>query len=333
MSRSTLEITNHGMAQAVLAARRWLGATTPNPPVGAAALDADGVVLAVAAHEKAGQPHAEAALLAKLRESGLLEKTHTLCVTLEPCNHHGRTPPCTEAIISSGIKHVAIGTADPNPKVAGGGSACLQAAGIAVTENILQPQCQQLIAAFAHAVSTGRPWITVKRALDTNGSMIPPPGQKTFTSPASLKLAHQLRKRADVIMTGSGTVLADYAEFTVRHIPDYPGKERWLAVLDRRRRVPQGYYTAAEERGFIPLPCHDWLETLDYLGEQGQREILLEAGPKLTQAVLESDLWCMKVTIQAFEAADQITVEYNPLYLPPAITANWQWQDMLPLEE
>ena len=111
------------MKAAIARAEEFAGATSPNPPVGAVALDETGKIIASAAHERAGEPHAEAALISLCEAQGLLQRVHTLVVTLEPCNHQGRTGPCTEAILKSGIKRVAFGATDPNPKVAGNGAA------------------------------------------------------------------------------------------------------------------------------------------------------------------------------------------------------------------
>lgn len=311
------------MRQAWEAANAFRGATAPNPPVGAAALDAQGNLLGTAAHERAGTAHAEAKLLAQLEATGQVGKIHVLLITLEPCNHQGRTPPCTEAILRHRIPSVVYGTPDPNPRVAGGGAKRLQDAGIATT---LIPQnseegrlCQMLIAPFAKWSRTAIPWVTVKTAYQSDsGSMIPPQGQKTFTSPESLLLAHQLRKRADALLTGSGTVLADRPQFTVRHTADHPDKRRAIAVLDRRGRVPTSWYEAAATRGFDPLlpSPTSFKDALQRLGALGCLEVLVEAGPRLTQSILDSGLWDEQVSIYAAAAggsdSDRVEIRYNP---------------------
>ena len=313
MASSALPITSIQAAfeAALSEARRFEGATAPNPPVGAVALDSEGKILSVQAHRKAGTAHAEAAVIEDLRARGELSKVHTLVVTLEPCNHHGRTPPCSEAITGAGIKRVIAGCADPNPKVAGGGAERLRAAGVdfrflgdlgsaELGLASLVKSCELLIAPFAYRQRTGLPWVTVKQAISFQGSMFPAPGLKTFTSESSLILAHELRKRSDAILTGSGTVISDRPLFTVRRVPDHPGKRRWLVVMDRRRRVETelpDWCRAAEERGF-DLKFGDDLETtLKDLSEQGVMEALLEAGPSLTEVVLQSDFWCRHVLI------------------------------------
>ncbi len=247
------------MAQAVEAAEAFRGATAPNPPVGCALLDRDGAVLVVAAHRRAGTAHAEAAAIAQCRDAGTIDQVDTVVVTLEPCNHWGRTPPCTEAILSTPARTVVIGTRDPNPRVEGGGAERLARAGLSTAwlpetpgpvAAALSARCIDLIAPFAKRATTGRPWVTVKQALDASGSMIPPPGRKTFTSEAALRYAHVLRKRADAILTGSGTILADHPEFTVRRVPDHADRIRQLAILDRRGRVSADFLSAAASRNF-----------------------------------------------------------------------------------
>ena len=322
----------HAMRLAALAARQWLGATYPNPPVGAAALDAEGNVLAVAAHRKAGTPHAEAALLELCRAQNLMARIHTLAVTLEPCNHQGRTPPCSAAIIAAGIKHVAIGALDPNPHVKGGGVEALRLAGIEIVSGVERELCEQLIYAFAHSVGTGRPWVTLKVALNEDGTMLPPHGEKTFTSPDSLRFAHRLRKRADAILTGSGTILADDPHFTVRHVADYPDRPRILAIMDRRRRVPQTWLDAAAARGLTPLVFGDLSAAMAELARREIREVLVESGPALSQAVRDSGLWCMETTIQQ-GAPDRITTLYNSLAALPFAPQSWPWENMLPNED
>ncbi|EJL38250.1 riboflavin biosynthesis protein RibD [Caulobacter sp. AP07] len=296
-----------GFRQALTAAEAFAGATAPNPPVGCAVLDARGVVLACAAHQQAGGLHAEAAALAVCRETGLIDRVHTLIVTLEPCNHHGRTPPCVEAILASPVQAVWIGARDPNPAVAGEGGARLARAGLEVAfagdldhrdATGLSRQAARLIAPFVTWSVHGRPWLTVKQALTAEGGMAPPAGARTFTSQASLALAHQLRRRADAIVTGSGTILADAPLFTVRHVPDPRRAPRRLAVLDRRRRTPAAYLDAARRHGF-EVSLHDDIPALlADLAASGVLEALVECGPTLLDAFRAADLWDEHVTIR-----------------------------------
>ena len=294
-------------AEAVRLASEHAGATSPNPPVGCVLLDAEGRTLAAAAHRKAGDLHAEAAAIALSRENGTFHRIHTVVATLEPCNHTGRTPPCADAILGTPARELWIGASDPNPHVAGGGAARLAAMGLSVRflDGLADPRTRplaasvrKLIAPFAKRVRTGLPWVTVKQAIDRAGSMVPPPGRRTFTSDVSLDLAHALRRRADAILTGSGTVLADAPEFTVRRVPDFPGKRRQLVILDRRARVPSTYLDAARARGFDVSVQGSPPEALARLGEAGALEVLVEAGPQLTAAVLAGGLWDEHVLIQ-----------------------------------
>jgi diaminohydroxyphosphoribosylaminopyrimidine deaminase/5-amino-6-(5-phosphoribosylamino)uracil reductase len=300
-------------------AELYRGATSPNPPVGAAALDQSGRILAVAAHQRAGEPHAERLLLERLENLGLLQKLHTVVVTLEPCSHHGRTPPCTEALLAANVARVVFAVRDPHPK-AQGGEAVLRRAGVEVVclaDSASSPEFQAVerqLGPFLKVVRTGIPWITVKRALDEKGGMVPPPGQKTFTSPESLRLAHLLRRRADAILTGSGTVLADQPEFTVRHVTDHFGKKRILVIADRQRRVERDapeYLEAAHARGFEVLLTPDWRQELRELSKRGVLEVLVEEGPELSDAVLRlewDEHWVFQKTR---EGSDAVSINFR----------------------
>ena len=309
-------------ARAIAAAVDYAGATSPNPPVGCTLLDASGNILAVEAHRKAGDLHAEARAIATCQAAGTIDRIHTVVVTLEPCNHHGRTPPCAEAILSTPAREVWIAETDPNPRVEGGGSTRLAAAGLSVRflsdldhpeASRLASEAERLIAPFAKWVTIGLPFVTIKQALDETGAMIPPVGQRTFTSETSLTLAHRMRRRADAILTGSGTILADNPEFTVRRIPDHPGKSRILAILDRSGRVPSDYLTEAARRGLRPMLFADINEALARLGTEGVQEVLVEAGPRLTAAILATDLWDEHVAIRKLGTGvpDHITTSRN----------------------
>lgn len=311
-------------ARALDLARAHEGATAPNPPVGCILLDALGQELASGAHRRAGLLHAEAEAIAQARAAGLADNIDSVVVTLEPCNHHGRTPPCAEAILSTGARHVWIACRDPNPKVAGGGAERLRAAGLDVhflsdlhhpQAAVLLGEANRLLAPFAKRSQTGVPFITIKQAISASASMVPAAGRKTFTSSSSLDLAHRLRRRADAILTGSGTVLADNPLFTVRRVPDHPEKQRMLAILDRRRRVTETYLDAARQRGFALHLADDVHHALQAIGEAGGMEVLLEAGPTLTAHLLTIGLWDEHVLIEQaanLDGTDRVTVRHNP---------------------
>lgn len=308
--------------RAIAAASEYAGATSPNPPVGCVLLDASGNILAVEAHRKAGDLHAEARAIATCQAAGTTDRIHTVVVTLEPCNHHGRTPPCAEAILATPAREVWIAETDPNPRVEGGGAARLIADGLSVRflSELDHPdaarliaEAERLIAPFVKWVTTGLPFVTVKQALDETGSMIPPQGQRTFTSETSLTLAHRMRRRADAILTGNATILADNPEFTVRRLPDHPGKTRILAILDRTGRVPATYLTEATRRGLRPMLFTDIGDALARLGNEGVHEVLVEAGPTLTTAILSTDIWDEHVAIKKAGdgGPDHITISRN----------------------
>ena len=149
--------------------------------------------------------------------------------------------------------------------------------------------------------------MTVKQALNAQGSMIPPQGQKTFTSERSLRFAHELRKRSDAILTGSGTVLADEPLFTVRRVPDHLEKSRWLILLDRRNRVPELYLAKAHLAGFRVVRFLDLQKSLEFLGSQGVLEVLVEAGPELTRSILDGGFWDTHVLIETSPSGERVT--------------------------
>lgn len=282
------------MQLALTEAARWRGSTSPNPPVGAVLLTECGRMISIGAHERAGLPHAEVCAIEKARAQGQLQKAHTLVVTLEPCTHFGRTPPCVDAILNTPhlkIRRVVIGCLDPNPEVHSKGVQRLRDAGIEVIEGVLQTECEDLISAFRQKQVSGQPWLTIKTAMQSNGSMIPEPGEKTFTTSRQLDLAHSLRKRSDAILTGSGTVLQDQPEFTVRRVPDFEGKKRRLYVLDRRGRVSSDYLQEAEARGLEAHRENSVENVLNKLSQTDALEVLVEAGPTLSCDLLEQGLW------------------------------------------
>ncbi len=311
---------HEGRLRALAAARERLGATAPNPAVGAAVFSVEGEVLGIGAHLGAGRPHAEVEALRTCGEA--LGRAHAVFVTLEPCNHQGRTPPCTAALLQAGVRAVWIGALDPNPHVRGGGADALRQAGVQVRlmaesaspdERRLGHHCEDLIAPYTHWLRTGRPYVTIKRVFDAAGRMEPPPGRKTFSSHRLLEYAHRLRRESDVLLTGSGTVLADRPEFTVRYDLDTRTSPRRLSICDRRGRVDDAYLAGAMGRGLLPRIVADIEAELDLLGAEGAHQVLVEAGPTLTGRMLDRGLWNRLVTIrQISPEEEQVTVERRP---------------------
>lgn len=291
------------MAMAAAEADRFEGGTRPNPPVGACVVRA-GQVLGVAAHERAGGTHAEIAAMKRAVEvfGGEALRRATLYVTLEPCNHQGKTPPCTGAILESGIRRVVIGARDPNPAVRGGGAGVLKTARLDVTEGVLAEKCERLIAPFRKWALTGRPWLVHKLALrlDDEGrpTMIPPPGEKTFSGPDALREAHLERRRCDAILTGIGTVLSDRPRFDVRNVDPHAGKSGIVAVLSRRgRKIPEVWAEEQRARGTEVLELTDFDAAMAALGERGCHRVLVEAGPTLSRFVEASGAWDERLVI------------------------------------
>jgi len=222
------------MRQAVELARRGRGLVEPNPMVGAVVIAADGHTIAGTGwHERYGGPHAEVGALAA---AGAAARGGTLVVTLEPCCHHGQTPPCTEAIQAAGIARVVVGAGDPFPAVAGRGIAALRAAGIVVEVGLRTAETTRLIAPFSRLVTANRPWVIAKWAMTLDGHVAPPRGADRWISSAeSRELVHVLRGRCDAIAVGIGTALADDPLLTARP----PGPRTPLrVVLDGAARLP-----------------------------------------------------------------------------------------------
>ena len=221
------------MRRALELAGRGAGHVEPNPQVGAVVVAADGTIVGEGWHAVFGGPHAEVAALAA---AGPAARGATLCVTLEPCCHHGKTPPCTAAIIAAGIARVVVATGDPFPAVAGRGITALRAAGIDVETGPLAAEAHRLIAPFRKLVETGTPWVIAKWAMSLDGRLAAPPGaDRWISSPESRSLVHALRGRIDAIAVGIGTVLADDPLLTARP----PGPRQPLRiVLDSAARLP-----------------------------------------------------------------------------------------------
>jgi diaminohydroxyphosphoribosylaminopyrimidine deaminase/5-amino-6-(5-phosphoribosylamino)uracil reductase len=222
------------MQEALRQARKGLGRTSPNPAVGAVIVR-NGKAIATGYHRRAGLPHAE---INALKEAGTKAAGATLYVTLEPCNHYGRTPPCTEAILRSGIKRVVIGMRDPNPDVTGGGCEFLRDKGIEVKPDVLEAECAQLNEVFLKFVTSRRPFVIVKSALTLDGWAATSTGNsKWVTNERSRQFVHRLRDRVDAVMVGVGTVLTDDPLLTTRLIRGR-GRDPSRIVVDTHLRIP-----------------------------------------------------------------------------------------------
>ena len=220
------------MRRAIQLARRGRGTTHPNPRVGAVVWR-DGAVVGQGFHVRAGEAHAE---VTALGEAGTLARGATLVVTLEPCAHQGRTPPCADAILAAGIERVVLGMKDPNPLVDGRGIERLRAAGVEVVVGAFERDCRALNPPYLKQLSTGLPWVTLKAMLTLDGRMASDRGEsRGLGGDAEQRLCHRLRAESDAILVGIGTVLADDPRLTVRLAR---GRTPLRVVVDSSLRTP-----------------------------------------------------------------------------------------------
>ena len=307
----TFSADDHGfMARALELAARGLYTTDPNPRVGSVIVR-DGVVVGEGWHVSAGEPHAE---IHALRAAGERASGATVYVTLEPCCHHGRTPPCTDALIAAGVARVIAAMPDPNPRVAGGGLRILAAQGITVGEGLLAAQAAALNPGFIKRMQTGRPYVRCKLAMSLDGRTAMASGQSRWitSEPARLDV-QRLRARSSAVMTGVGTVLADDPSLTVRL--DDVARQPLRVVIDTHLSMPSGSrmlglpgrtvvltstrdedltealraagadVMALNEDGAVDL-----VAVMDYLGQQAINEVLVETGATLSGALLQAGL-------------------------------------------
>jgi diaminohydroxyphosphoribosylaminopyrimidine deaminase/5-amino-6-(5-phosphoribosylamino)uracil reductase len=224
------------MRLALRLARRGRGTTSPNPMVGAVIVKA-GKVLGRGWHRRAGEPHAEIEALRDAQKNGHAVRGATLFVTLEPCCTHGRTPPCTDAIIAAGLRRVVAGATDPNPRHAGRGFELLQRAGITVAHGILAEDCTRLNESFNHWIVQGTPRVTVKAAMTLDGKIATASGEsKWITGELARAYGMKLRRASDAILVGINTVLADDPSLSIR--PPTARRPLRRIILDSQARTP-----------------------------------------------------------------------------------------------
>ncbi|SHK18185.1 diaminohydroxyphosphoribosylaminopyrimidine deaminase [Thermocrinis minervae] len=253
------------MSLALDLAREYKGLTHPNPTVGCVIVK-DGVVVGKGAHEKAGLPHAE---VIALKEAGHRARGATLYVTLEPCSHWGRTPPCVDAIIQAGIKRVVIATLDPNPLVCGQGVSKLRQAGIQVDVGVLEEEARELNEDFFLYITEKRPYVTLKLAQSIDGKIATKTGDsKWISGQKSREFAHRLRHEATAVLVGIGTVLKDDPLLTVRHIP--AKKQPLRIVLDPDLEIPMGSKLVVEKSAkTLVVTSSDNTEKIKLLEDMG----------------------------------------------------------------
>jgi diaminohydroxyphosphoribosylaminopyrimidine deaminase/5-amino-6-(5-phosphoribosylamino)uracil reductase len=314
------------MARALELAQRGMWTTDPNPRVGCVIADGERVI-AEGWHERAGGPHAEAAALSAAGEEA---RGATAYVTLEPCSHHGRTPPCAEALVAAGVRRVVYAMRDPNPRVAGGGIARLAAAGVALDGGVLERESRELNPGFISRMERGRPWLVVKIAASLDGGTALPGGESRWiTGESARQDVQRLRARSSAVLTGSGTILADDPRLDVR----LPGVTRQplRIVLDSRLRIPpRARILAPPGRALVLCAAEeaeraqalravgaevvqvaaaaggiDLAAALELLAAREANEVLAECGAGLAGALLAANL------------ADELILYLSPTLLGP----------------
>ncbi|MFQ6021336.1 MAG: bifunctional diaminohydroxyphosphoribosylaminopyrimidine deaminase/5-amino-6-(5-phosphoribosylamino)uracil reductase RibD [Acidiferrobacterales bacterium] len=299
------------MARALRLARRGLYTTDPNPRVGCVLVQR-GEVVGTGWHERAGEPHAE---IHALRAAGQSARDATAYVTLEPCCHHGRTPPCTDALIGAKVARVVVAMEDPNPQVAGGGVALLREAGITVEVGLLQAQGEALNPGLISRIRRRRPFVRAKLAASLDGRTAMPSGESRWISGDAARADVQgWRARSSAIVSGVGTILADDPALTVRAFDI--GRQPLRVIVDSKLRMPPSAKVLANEgpvlvvtacndgdraefvrnagAEVLHLPADDdsvdLAALMQHLAGQGINEVLLEAGEKLCGAMLQANL-------------------------------------------
>lgn len=314
------------MAQALRAGRRGMGFTGENPAVGCV-LVRDGAVVGVGHTQPGGRPHAETMALAM---AGGKARGATAYVTLEPCSHHGKTPPCAEALVGAGIARAVIAIEDPDPRVSGRGIARLREAGIAVTSGVAAMQARQDLAGFLYRIVKKRPYVTLKLALSADGMMASQPGTRTLiTGEMANRRTHLMRARSDAILVGIGTVLADDPMLTCR-LPGLEDRSPIRVVADARCALPltSKLLTSAggvpvwlltiegseppEEPGIEAIVCKstpggrpDPADALEQLAARGIGRLMVEGGARVAAAMIAADL------------VDELVIYQSPTALGP----------------
>jgi diaminohydroxyphosphoribosylaminopyrimidine deaminase / 5-amino-6-(5-phosphoribosylamino)uracil reductase len=300
------------MARALQLAERGLYTTSPNPRVGCV-LVKDGAVIGKGWHERAGEPHAE---VHALRAAGESARGATAYVTLEPCSHHGRTPPCADALIEAGVVRVVVAMQDPNPQVAGAGIERLCAAGIEVDSGLMEAAARELNIGFVARMTRGTPWVRSKVGMSLDARTALANGEsKWITGEAARQDVQHWRARSCAVLTGIGTVLADDPQLNVRSVGNANARQPLRAVVDNALRLPPEarllqqpgvvVYTAAQDvqkmlaleaagARVVVVPGADGqvdvAAVLGDLAAQGCNEVLVEAGNKLNGSLLQAGL-------------------------------------------
>ena len=297
-----MKIDERFMKRAIELARHGRGNTSPNPMVGAVVVH-DGMIIGEGYHRKCGSGHAEVNAIAAVKDKALL-KDSTIYVTLEPCSHYGKTPPCAKLIIDSGIPRVVVGSLDPSKKVNGKGIAMLRDAGVEVVTGVLEEECEALNPAFFTVHRLHRPLVTLKWAQSADGFMdrlrTDDEQPEIFSTRLTSTLTHRLRTLHDAIMVGSGTWRADRPSLTARL---WPGQSPARVVAGHGLACPSDV-TILGDGDDVSISSY-----LDRLLDQGITSVLVEGGARLLQSFIDSGLW------------DYARVEISPAQLRQGVKA------------
>jgi len=329
------------MAEAIQLARRGLNTTTPNPRVGCV-LVKDQQIIGRGFHRKAGEGHAEVNALADVKakhgeQAEALLKGATAYVTLEPCSHFGRTPPCAQALIDHGIARVVSGMTDPNPQVAGNGLKMMQQAGIETVSSCLEADAIALNSGFIKRMRTGMPYVRIKLAMSLDGRTAMQSGESQWiTGPQARHDVQRLRAQSCAIVTGADSVLIDDPSMTVRleELGDATERQPLRILIDSQQRVPstakifqqdgETRVASGENGNRIDLN-----QLLKQLADEGHQEILVETGAKLAGAFIEQGLVDELIL---YCAPTLLGSSARPLADLPFEKMNqqirWQWQDV-----
>ena len=295
------------MRRALQLALQGAGHTSPNPMVGAVVVAPDGTVIGEGWHRKCGEGHAEVNAIASVADEHLL-KDSTLYVTLEPCSHYGKTPPCARLIIERGIPRVVVGCLDPFVKVLGRGVAMLREAGVEVVVGVLEQECRDLNRRFMTAHTSGRPWVQLKWAQTADRFIALPPedGENPLhmSTPVTMRLMHQERSLCDAIVVGAKTALIDNPSLTTRQ---WPGKSPLRVILSGKLSItgnlnlltdghPTIVYNGLKNETcdaveYVKLDTSDPKVWLEDLYRRGVTSVMVEGGTQVLQGLIDAGAW------------------------------------------
>ena len=302
-----MDINEKYMRRALQLARQGAGHTSPNPMVGAVIVGPDGTIVGEGWHRKCGEGHAEVNAVASVKDPAVLTDS-TLYVTLEPCSHYGKTPPCARLIIERGIPRVVVGCLDPFVKVAGRGVAMLREAGVEVVVGVLEEECRALNRRFMTAHTTGLPWVQLKWAQTADGfiGVNPDAGENPLrmSTPLTMRLMHRQRALCDAIVVGAATARIDNPSLTTRY---WPGRNPLRVVLSRNLSIPKDcalltdglptiVYNSLKDEAvgpveYVKIDTSDPRSWLADLYRRGVTSVMVEGGTRVLQGIIDAGAW------------------------------------------